>query len=247
MSNNEQELTAVKRPQKGKAPKVAPKTQDVTAATAEEEEDQAKADLGKVLVRNEFYRDGYRMALRVAVIQSFIIVLLVGAMYFVVHIHQPEDRYFATTVDGRLIPMVGLDQPNLSDPALLSWAAQAATETMTFGFSDYRRRLQEASRHFTKQGWAAFSKELADIKLIETVESQYLLTTAIPSAAPQILEERIVGGRYQWVVQIPLIITYQSKDNKRDDRWMVTLVIVRVPRLESPNGVGIAQWVAAPG
>jgi intracellular multiplication protein IcmL len=241
MSDSEKELKAKPRNTRPSAPKPA------SAAPAAAEDSEEKSGLGKVMVRNEYYRDGYRMALRVAVMQSFVIVLLVGVMYFIVHVNQPEDRYFATTVDGRLIPMVGLDQPNLSSPALLSWAAQAATETMTFGFSDYRRRLQESSRHFTKQGWAAFSKELADIKLIETVESQYLLTTAIPAAAPQIIEERIVGGRYQWIVQLPLIITYQSKDSKRDDRWMVTLVIVRVPRLESPNGVGIAQWVAAPG
>lgn len=204
------------------------------------------ADLGNVVVRNEFYRDGYRLALRAAVVQSFVILFLVGAMYYVVHVHQPKDLYFATTVDGRVIPMVPLDEPNLSRPALMAWVAQAATETMTFGFSDYRRRLQESSRHFTKSGWAAFAKELADIKLIETVEANYQLVTAAPAAAPIIEEETIKGGRYQWVVRMPLVLSYQSRESTKTDQWMVTLVIVRVPRLESPNGVGIAQWIAAP-
>lgn len=204
------------------------------------------ADLGNVVVRNEFYRDGYRLALRAAVIQSFVILFLVGAMYYVVHVHQPEDKYFATTVDGRVIPMVPLNEPNLSRPALMSWVAQAATETMTFGFSDYRRRLQESSRHFTKSGWAAFAKELSDIKLIESIEANYQIVTAAPAAAPIIEEETIRGGRYQWVVRVPLVLSYQSRESTRTDQWMVTLVVVRVPRLESPNGVGIAQWIAAP-
>lgn len=203
--------------------------------------------LGKVVIRNEFYRDGYRLALRVALVQSIAIIFLIGAMYYIISAHQPQDKYFATTVDGRVIPLVALDQPNLSDPALLSWVAQATTETMTFGFRDYKRRLQESSRHFTKAGWAEFAQELADIKLIENIEANYQLITAAPAAAPQIVEEKIVGGRYQWVVRIPLILSYQSRENTRTDNWDVTLVIVRVPRLESPNGVGIAQWIAAPG
>ena len=233
--------------------RLAAKKKKAPAAGRPVKKGKVKADsedssgLGKVVVRNEFYRDGYRLALRVAMIQSFAIIFLIGAMFYIINVHQPEDKYFATTVDGRVIPMVSLNKPNLSTPALMSWVAQATTETMTFGFGDYRRRLQESSRHFTKAGWAAFAQELADINLIKNVEANYQLITAAPAAAPQILEEKIVGDRYQWVVQIPLILSYQSRDNTVTDRWNVTLVIVRVPRLESPNGVGIAQWIAAPG
>src|SRR5689334_18367134 len=127
--------------------------------------------LGRVVVRNEFYRDGYRLALRVAVIQCFIIFGLIGAMYFVIHVHQPENRYFATTEDGRLIPMVPLQQPNLSNPALLSWVAQAASETMSFSFSNYRRNLQQASRNFTRSGWESFSTALQQARIIESIEA----------------------------------------------------------------------------
>ncbi len=124
--------------------------------------------IGSVILRNEFYRDGYRLALRVSVIQSFIILGLIAAMFFVIKVHQPENRYFATTEDGRLIPMVSLNQPNLSNPALMSWVAQASTEVMTFGFNDYRRRLQEASRNFTRRGWESFSKALQAARIIES-------------------------------------------------------------------------------
>lgn len=203
--------------------------------------------VGKVVLRNEYYRDGYRLALRVAVVQSFIIVALVAAMFYVVHVHQPENRYFATTEDGRLVPMVSLAQPNLSSPALMSWVAQSATEVMTFGFNDYRRRLQESSRNFTPKGWESFTKALQAARLIESIQENSQVITAAPRGAPILESEGIVGGRYQWVVQIPMVLTYQSGSKTRTGNWMVTLVVVRVPRLESPNGVGIAQWIAAPG
>lgn len=203
--------------------------------------------LGRVVVRNEFYRDGYRLALRVAVIQSFVIFGLIGAMFFIIHVHQPENRYFATTEDGRLIPMVPLTQPNLSTPALLSWVAQSASETMSFSFSNYRRNLQESSRHFTRAGWESFSGALQQSRIIESIVENTQELTAVPRGAPILSSEGVVGGQYQWVVQIPMVLTYVSGSKSRSDNWLITLVIVRVPRLESPNGVGIAQWIAVPG
>lgn len=202
--------------------------------------------LGKVVVRNEFYRDGYRSLLRLALMQGIVILGLVGAMMFVIHVHQPENRYFATTEDGRLVPMIALSEPNLSGPALLSWVAQASTEVMTFGFNDYRRRLQEASRNFTRRGWESFTGALQKSRIIEMVEANQQVSTAAPAGAPIITWEGMVAGRYQWNVEMPMIVTYQSGARTRSDNLLISVVIVRVPRLESPNGVGIEQWIAVP-
>lgn len=229
------------RPGGGEAPS-AVKVQKKGASGPGGEDDAS--GLGIVSIRNEFYRDGYRSLLRIAVLQGVVIVGLIAVMFYVVHIHQPENRYFATTEDGRLVPMVALNEPNLSTPALMSWVAQAATEVMTFGFSDYRRRLQEASRNFTRRGWESFTQALQKSRIIEMVNENQQVVTAAPQSAPVLKSEGIVGGRYQWVVQLPLVLTYQSGSRTRSDSLIVTFVVVRVPRLESPSGVGIEQWLA---
>lgn len=208
------------------------------------EEALALKGLGSVVIRNEFYRDGYRSLLKIAVIEAMIIIALIAVMAYVIHIHQPENRYFATTEDGRLVPMVGLNEPNLSTPALMSWTAQAATEVMTFGFHDYRRRLQEASRNFTKIGWASFTTALEKSRIIEMVEANQQVVTAAPRSAPILISEGLQNGRYQWQVELPIVVTYQAGSQNRADNLLLTLLIVRVPKLESPNGVGIEQWVA---
>jgi len=214
------------------------------ANKAEQDEVQMLKTVGSVIVRNEFYRDGYRTLLRIAVIEAMIILALVGAMYFVIDVHQPENRYFATTEDGRLVPMVALSEPNLSIPALMSWSAQAATEVMTFGFNDYKRRLQQASRNFTRLGWVSFTSALEKSRIIEMVEANGQVVSAAPASAPILIQEGVVNGRYQWQVQVPLVVTYQAGSSVRDDKMLVTLLLVRVPKLESPNGVGIEQWIA---
>ncbi len=224
-------LIKKQKPQKPEKTPSAPAQEDLTG-------------LGTVVIRNEFYRDGYRSLLRLTIIQGFVILALIGAMYFVIHVHQPENRYFATTEDGRLIPMVALTEPNLSTPALMSWVAQASTEVMTFGFNDYRRRLQESSRNFTRRGWESFTQALQKSRIIEMVEANQQVVTAAPAGAPILESEGLVADRYQWVIQLPMVLTYQSGSQTRSDNLLVTAVIVRVPRLESANGVGIEQWIA---
>ena len=204
----------------------------------------AISGLGTVVIRNEFYRDGYRSLLKMALIQTIVILGLVGAMYYVIKVNQPQNFYFATTEDGRLVPMVPLGEPNLSTPALMSWVAQATTEVMTFGFNDYRRRLQESSRNFTKRGWESFTQALQRSRIIEMVEVNQQLITAAPKGAPVLQSEGLVAGRYQWVVEIPLILTYRSGAKTSNTGLLVTVIVVRVPRLESSNGVGIEQWIA---
>jgi len=205
---------------------------------------EVSSGLGAVVIRNEFYRDGYRSLLKMTLIQSAVILGLVGAMYYIVKVNQPQHFYFATTEDGRLIPMVPLSQPNLSTPALMSWVAQATTEVMTFGFNDYRRRLQESSRNFTKRGWESFTQALQRSRIIEMVEVNQQIITAAPKGAPILQSEGLVAGRYQWVVEIPIVLTYRSGAKTSNTGLLVTVIIVRVPRLESANGVGIEQWIA---
>lgn len=216
------------------------------AAPADKTNDDEGSGLGTVLVRNEFYRDGYRSLLRLTTIMGIIIIGLILAMHATIQLSEPENRYFATTSDGRLVPMVPLSQPNLSTPALTSWAAQAATEVMTFNFNDYRRRLQESSRNFTRKGWESFTVALQNSRTIDAVLENQQIVFAAPEGAPILLSEGIINGRYQWDVQLPMVITYQSGARKRNDKLFVNLKIVRVPRLESPNGVGIEQWIAVP-
>ena len=78
------------------------------------------------------------------------------------------------------------------------------------------------------------------------VEANQQVVTAVPQGAPILTSQGLVNGRYQWVVQLPMVLTYQAGATSRSDSLLVTMVIVRRPRLESPNGVGIEQWIAVP-
>lgn len=200
--------------------------------------------LGGVLIRNEFYRNGYRVLQRLVTLQLLAMLILVGALIHVIDISQPEDTFYATTEDGRAIKMEGLYSPNLSRPALVSWAAQAATEVMTFGFNDYRRRMQVASSNFTKDGWTSFTNAINASGLLDNVEKNQQILTAAPRDIPSIVSEGVVRGRYQWTIRLPLNVRYQSSHAETGSTLNITLVVVRVPDLGAPHGIAIDQWIS---
>ena len=200
--------------------------------------------LEAVVTRNSFYRDGYRNLVKIAVLEGVAIVILLTALAITIAVSRPEDRFFATTSDGRLIRMISLNEPNMNDAAIVSWAARAASDVMTFGFHDYQRRLQEASVYFTRRGWQSFTEALDRSRIMEGVQQSQRVVTAAPKSAPVITQQGLVDGIYRWVVELPLIVTYQSGTITQSDTLNLQLVLVRVSTLDSPSGVGIQQWVA---
>lgn len=200
--------------------------------------------LEAVVTRNAYYRDGFRNLVKIAVLQGMAIVALIAALAITISVSRPQDRFFATTSDGRLIRMVALNEPNMNDAAIVSWAARAASDVMTFGFHDYQRRLQEASTYFTRRGWQSFTEALDRSRVIEGIQQGQRVVTAAPKSAPVISQQGLVDGVYRWVVELPLIVTYQSGTAQQSDTINVQLVLVRVSTLDSPSGVGIQQWIA---
>jgi len=219
---------------RGGAPKVAP------AQSAQNTGQQA---LEIVLARSAHYQAAFKNMLRIVVFETIAIVGLVISLIVYMNVSKPHDIYFATTHDGRQIPLVPLDKPNMQTPALLSWAAQAASEVMTFGFNDYNQRFQKSSRHFTGEGWENFLNAMKKSRTIESVESTQQIVTAVPHSAPILTGEGLYNGRYRWMVNLSLLITYQSGQDKKTTIMTVYLTIERVSTVDSPNGVGISQWI----
>ena len=197
-----------------------------------------------VVVRNNFYRDGFRSMMKIALAEAIIIVMIVLTFVAYMYVSKPKDHYFATTSDGRIMQLVPLNQPNMNTSALMSWVAQSATEIMTFGYHDYQRRMQQSSRHFTRYGWESFTNALQKSRIIESVEASGQVVTAQPRSAPILIQEGVFNNKYRWVVDLPLTVSYRAGNSGRTDELMIRLVIDRVTSLENPNGVGIEQWIA---
>lgn len=198
-----------------------------------------------IVTRNNFFKEGYSSLLKVAIAQSLVILVLASLVVYKVFIEPPPTRYFATTDDGRLIDpkLFALNSPNLRDSAILTWAAAAASDIMTFNWQDYQMRLQNSSAYFTDSGWDSFLKALQDSKLLETVKANQQLMTTVPLKAPVVVDRGEAGGTYYWRLQMPMTTKTISVQNSAPKMQLLTLTIVRVSPLKNPTGLGIEQWV----
>jgi intracellular multiplication protein IcmL len=199
-----------------------------------------------VKLRNEFYRDSYRKVVGAVLLAFIIILALVGAFAYLVT-HPPMPQYFAITSEGRLTPMVSLDQPNISPSALLQWANTAAIASYTYNFVNYRQELQAASEFFTADGWRAFMDALTRSNNLSAVIAKKLVVSAVATGAPVVLQEGILNGVYAWRVQMPMLVTYQSASQFSQQSVTVTMLITRIPTINSARGIGIAQFVVSGG
>lgn len=201
--------------------------------------------LEKVVMRNKFYRDGHRRILVVLMISFGINALLVFILGFM-FTHPPEPRYFATSINGRITPLFELDKPNQSDSAVLQWANQAAIAAFTYNFVNYREELQASSGFFTSAGWSQFLDALQQSNNLDAVKAKKLVVSAVATRAPVILQKGVLNGQYSWRVQMPILVTYQSASEFSQTNNVVTMLITRVSTLNSPRGIGIAQFVVGP-
>ncbi len=203
--------------------------------------------LAFVVSRNFFYRDGYRTLQKMVLILGLGNIALIALVAGLVVFNKPIERYFATTQEGQIIQLVPLNQPLANDAQVVSWASAAVTEVMTFGFHDYRTRLQTASRHFTNEGWNSFVKALGDARVVEAVQTRQQVVTAAPQAAAVVVRQGLENNVYTWYLEMPFLVTFQSGSRTDSQRYFLQIKVVRVSTLENPTGLGIDQWIARSG
>jgi intracellular multiplication protein IcmL len=205
----------------------------------------AEDALTAVALRNNFYRDGQRKMILVLLV-SVIANLVLAAMLVFIITHPPAPKYFATSINGRITPLFPLSEPNQSDSAVLQWANQAAIAAFTYNFVNYRTELQASSGFFTAEGWDQFLTALQQSNNLDAVKAKKLIVSAVATRAPIILQKGMLNGRYAWRVQMPILVTYQSASEFSQQNNVVTMLITRVSTLNSPRGIGIAQFVVGP-
>lgn len=188
------------------------------------------------------YRRNYRNLLRMlffsTVIGIVLSLLLVYSVFFA-----KEQLFYSTSMNGRYSSLTPLEQPNLSDSAVLQWASEAATAAYSYDFAHYQEEIaKQAKPFFTPQGWSAFTDELERSNILDTVKAKKLIVSAVNIAPPVIVRKGVFFGRTLWRVSLPLLITFQSPSEFRQQKYYVMIQIERTSTLDNPRGIGITQF-----
>lgn len=198
--------------------------------------------------RRAFLADNAGQILTVAIIEGLVIVALVIAWAVTIMVLKPEDKFFALTAPaqneqvGRIFAIQALSEPGMTNSALVSWAAMAATDVMTVSVGDYDARQLEHQKYFTPNGWKSFSLARKVVGERDKVLRNRQVITAAPRAAPSIVEKGLQNGTYFWRIQVPMVITYSVGNSQQATPVNFELMVLRVPTSVNAFGVGIEQW-----
>ena len=144
------------------------------------------------------------------------------------------------------IPFVAIAQEAPSDEAATKWTAKSLPSLMTFGFNDYRRRLQESSHSFTRHGWESFTDALQRSRIIEMVNQYEQDAEMKLICPPTLVSSHVDGGIKTWQFKALVTITYKGRGESRSDNQSITVAVKQSSDAENTEGLGIDQYISVP-
>jgi intracellular multiplication protein IcmL len=196
-----------------------------------------------VVESKEYYQQAYFFAIRVASVALIVTVLsLLGNFYQ--YTHQPEPKYFASTPDLRLAPMAALDQPIMSQGALLDWTVESVSETLSLDFRNYKKQLTNVRDRYTRKAFKQVLDSLKSSGNLRLIADKRLSATCIATSAPIITKAGNLRGKYTWIIEFPMVVTYEDSTGVQNEQILHTKVIVeRTKTTVNPKGILIKQLV----
>lgn len=144
------------------------------------------------------------------------IVKLIGNIMNILH------RGIVVLLLSFLIPISSFAESScskLSDIKVLSWAYESMLATYNIDFTNYKKQLPEAAKYYTEDAWLSYQKQLHENTAL--LQKDKLVMTAGLEHSPVLLKKT----NNLFVVQMPLLLNYQSADSLKVKKKMVTLEI----------------------
>lgn len=201
--------------------------------------------LASTLLRSKTIRERYYLLMRLIYALSGLLGLAVFGLV-VLAIRPINPVYFATSDDGRLVPIVPLSRPIMSNTALDNWVTTAVTKSLQISFSSYKSDIASAQQFFTPDGWKSYTTALTAGQLLDSIVTKRYNQFVVPNGAPVLIStDGAVNsdGVAYWVWQVPVSVTLVSADATGTTSHVITVTVVRIPETENPSGLGIASFI----
>ncbi|MGL4208168.1 MAG: DotI/IcmL/TraM family protein [Candidatus Adiutrix sp.] len=181
----------------------------------------------------------------VLIVLSAVGLLSVGGNIYQ-FMNRPKPSYFAVTNDFKLLEMPALSQPVVSDQAVLNWAANVITETLSLNFLEWRKKLSEVKGDYEKAGFDSLLQSLVKSGNLKKIEDERLNLSCVIREAPIVTNSGLLDGRMTWRLELPILLSYQSSKGIVSTQSLIAKVLVqRTDTAMNPKGIHIKQIVLA--
>jgi intracellular multiplication protein IcmL len=151
----------------------------------------------------------------------------------------------AMTDAGRIVPLVPLNKPYVTDSRVLAFAEECTRRAFAHDFVNYRATMASASQCFTSYGAQMYVGAM-DAMLKELLERRMVMSASVES--PVIVKgpyER--QGRVAWRVQTKMQLFREgTKERITPQSFIVEMEVVRVELEESTRGISVGEFNVKP-
>ncbi|MGD0465972.1 MAG: DotI/IcmL/TraM family protein [Gammaproteobacteria bacterium] len=198
------------------------------------------SDLLTITSKNSFSKDSL-VWLRLVIVIQLIFLGCQIAFIVIQFNNKPEPVYFSLNKNDQLINATPLEQPGLTDAELLNWVTEAMIVSFSFNYHNYENISEKIDEYFDSAGIASYLKMITEHKQIQQVVDKKLILSGRPTAAPRVVQDGVVDGRYAWQVLLPFILKFNNQKTKVDTELTLNILIVRTPEQQASLGVKIVS------
>lgn len=212
-------------------------------------EHERKEGAFTVVVRNLSLALTYRR-LAFAALMSFIAMIVCLVSMLLVTGKPVPPQYIPVTEDGRLLPLVPLNQPSVDDGTIGQFALNTVRELNNYDYMSWRDQTLVAQPRFLPSAWNEYRKAFDQSNIIKTVTDRKMIVIGRPTGNVEIENKGISDGVFTWRVAVPLEIQYVAHADATASqgpgalsaRRRATLYIQRVPPTVSPGGIAVRVY-----
>jgi len=155
-----------------------------------------------------------------------------------------QNIYFATTTDGKLIPLKPIEQPLMATSEVIDFGSKVISHTFSFDYVDYQREITANTGDFTDRAFMDIKQELMGNNGIinETLKNNWLVSTHV-LAAPQVVKEGLIDDTktYGWRLIYPVNMTFQNEKTIHTSNYSADVLIIRVDQKNNPKGIAVSR------
>jgi Type-IV b secretion system, inner-membrane complex component len=164
----------------------------------------------------------------------------------------PADLYSVVRKDGKLdestVKLVRVTLPSAHNTIknVTAWIKEAIGETYSFGFLNFDKQVKKASLYFTEEGYAGYLRALEIAKIRDTVVSKKLEISILPLKEPILINSGMFRDEEYWRFKTPVLVNYFGGKEPIREKYMLEILIRKVPSYVNPKSLAIHEYIMTP-
>lgn len=143
-----------------------------------------------------------------------------------------------------------------SNAVIAGWVEKAVSDLLSYDAQKYNAEYKVKSKLFDKEGLLEYVRFLQQQKVVAALKSGQYNVRDFVKDVPILLNEGDVAGRYRWLFQVSVMVSYMKTDMKsyKDDAadnqiskdYTIYVHVGRSPDAKNEHGILIEGWELKP-